>query len=449
VTDLFKPTFLRVGIPRNTVRPPTIIRPPTEGGEASRTDLVSTTWDSSGGDFPGETNPLVIPLPTFVPGDLMCVGVGNDTGSASFSGATPAGWEEGALSDATVFAVVYWRVMQSGDPTTVSVETSPGAGSTSGSIAWVHSGGVDWSTKTPDFSVFATNDPPQVSMSHGETTYDLYVFGAGVHGSGISNISDPPTGYTELEQRATGAADVTVYLAHKRVTSASTEDPDAPTITVGTWRLATVAILALETPAVAAGDHTHVEADITDLAHTDADAIHDNVAGEIAAITAKATPVSGDFLVIEDSEASNAKKSITLADLPATSAALDDLTDVTITGTPADNEVVAYDTGTAEFINQTAAEAGLSATGHTHTESDVTDLDHWVEADHDALDHTGLTGVGGAMVIFGAEPQSDGSLRFLYGVDASGRPTYTAAGTADTLAFVIQQSDGRYAVREV
>lgn len=41
-------------------------------------------------------------------------------------------------------------------------------------------------------------------------------------------------------------------------------------------------------------------------------------------------------------------------------AAIDDLTDVTISGVPADNEVLAYDTGTSEWINQTAAEAGLA-----------------------------------------------------------------------------------------
>lgn len=40
--------------------------------------------------------------------------------------------------------------------------------------------------------------------------------------------------------------------------------------------------------------------------------------------------------------------------------AIDDLTDVTISGVPADNEVLAYNTGTSEFINQTAAEAGLA-----------------------------------------------------------------------------------------
>ncbi len=49
----------------------------------------------------------------------------------------------------------------------------------------------------------------------------------------------------------------------------------------------------------------------------DADAIHDNVAGEIAAITSKATPVGGDFLLIEDSAASNAKKSILISSLPS------------------------------------------------------------------------------------------------------------------------------------
>jgi hypothetical protein len=53
---------------------------------------------------------------------------------------------------------------------------------------------------------------------------------------------------------------------------------------------------------------------------TDADAIHDNVAGEIAAITAKATPTASDYLLIEDAADSNSKKRITLGDLPPPSA---------------------------------------------------------------------------------------------------------------------------------
>jgi hypothetical protein len=52
---------------------------------------------------------------------------------------------------------------------------------------------------------------------------------------------------------------------------------------------------------------------------TDSDAIHDNVAGEIAAISSKGTPVDADYLVIEDSADSNNKKSITIGSLPSES----------------------------------------------------------------------------------------------------------------------------------
>jgi hypothetical protein len=44
---------------------------------------------------------------------------------------------------------------------------------------------------------------------------------------------------------------------------------------------------------------------------------------------------------------------------------LDGLTDVTISGTIADNEVLAYDTATSQWINQTTAEAGLLDTSAT------------------------------------------------------------------------------------
>jgi hypothetical protein len=48
----------------------------------------------------------------------------------------------------------------------------------------------------------------------------------------------------------------------------------------------------------------------------DADAIHDNVAAEISAITEKVTPVDGDWVLIEDSAASNVKKKAQLGNLP-------------------------------------------------------------------------------------------------------------------------------------
>ena len=48
---------------------------------------------------------------------------------------------------------------------------------------------------------------------------------------------------------------------------------------------------------------------VSDRAY-DADAIHDNLSGEIAAITEKLTIVDDDLLLIEDSEDSNSKKRI-------------------------------------------------------------------------------------------------------------------------------------------
>jgi len=48
----------------------------------------------------------------------------------------------------------------------------------------------------------------------------------------------------------------------------------------------------------------------------DSDAIHDNVAAEINAITEKTTPVSADLILIEDSADSNNKKKVQLGNLP-------------------------------------------------------------------------------------------------------------------------------------
>jgi len=48
----------------------------------------------------------------------------------------------------------------------------------------------------------------------------------------------------------------------------------------------------------------------------DADAIHDNVAGEISAIAEKTAPVAADMLLTEDSAAANAKKMVKISNIP-------------------------------------------------------------------------------------------------------------------------------------
>ena len=63
---------------------------------------------------------------------------------------------------------------------------------------------------------------------------------------------------------------------------------------------------------------------------------------------------------IKKEKATKSSKTTTTA---GGSSLLNDLTDAVITGTPADNEVLAYDTSSSKWINQTAGEAGLSGSG--------------------------------------------------------------------------------------
>lgn len=48
----------------------------------------------------------------------------------------------------------------------------------------------------------------------------------------------------------------------------------------------------------------------------DPDAIHDNVSGEIAALTEKTTPLAADLILIEDSATANTKKKVQIGNLP-------------------------------------------------------------------------------------------------------------------------------------
>lgn len=65
------------------------------------------------------------------------------------------------------------------------------------------------------------------------------------------------------------------------------------------------------------GDNvTWIQQASSTTAGVDANAIHANVAGEIAGIAAKLAPVGADTIVIEDSAAAGAKKSATIATLP-------------------------------------------------------------------------------------------------------------------------------------
>ncbi len=91
------------------------------------------------------------------------------------------------------------------------------------------------------------------------------------------------------------------------------------------------------------------QSQITDLVHTDPDAIHDNVASEISAIANKPTPAAGDFLIIEDSAAANVKKHILISDLPA--GGTTEATVTTTDGTLTTIATIALSDDTTYYIN--------------------------------------------------------------------------------------------------
>lgn len=116
---------------------------------------------------------------------------------------------------------------------------------------------------------------------------------------------------------------------------------------------------------------TDVQAAIDELATGGADpaAIHDNVAGEIAAITEKLVPVNADLLLIEDSAAANVKKRVQVGNLPSGSGNMSTTTyDPTgVGGDSFDADNHAYDNATS----------GLAA---TNTQAAIDEIEARVDA---------------------------------------------------------------------
>lgn len=106
----------------------------------------------------------------------------------------------------------------------------------------------------------------------------------------------------------------------------------------------------------------------TQLGGNDADAIHKSVAAEINGLTAKSTPIGADLLLIEDSAASNAKKKTTFAGISHTLLA--------DKGSNTHAQIDSHLGSTSNPHSVTYTQAGAAAASHTHTESQITDLNH-------------------------------------------------------------------------
>jgi hypothetical protein len=171
-------------------------------------------------------------------------------------------------------------------------------------------------------------------LSTGMPTFVAQIESAGafpVSSADIITVEIVAAAYVNAAAAASGLA-ITVALSNSLTNSPLTV-PDSSVTVKGISKMSVAPATANNPIAVGTNDprnsdartptaHTHTESEISDLTHTapggagtDTTAIHDNVAGEIAAIANKAAPVAGDRAIIEDSEAGNAKKSVLLSTL--------------------------------------------------------------------------------------------------------------------------------------
>lgn len=170
--------------------------------------------------------------------------------------------------------------------------------------------------------------------------------------------------------------------------------------------------------------HTHVVSDITDFATGVTTELGNNQLEDLGDVTITSI-ATGNVIYWNGSAWVNAA--------PSTfTGALNDVSDVTITSV-ANDEILQY-TG-AGWENQTLAEAGIAATGHTHVAADVTDFSTAADAriaaavigDLSNVDTTGLA-TGDSLVYNGTN---------FVPVSAAGQNTTVVASDASTTVSTV------------
>lgn len=150
-----------------------------------------------------------------------------------------------------------------------------------------------------------------------------------------------------------------------------------------------------------------------------------------------AVGANDDVLTADSAEATGLKWATPSGGSPH---ALDSHTDVVVTAA-ADNEVLAFHNATGDWINQTPAEAGLSAVGHTHLEADITNLQAYLLAElNDLTAAVVWANIPDANVPETAVTQHEAAMAVLWS-QITGNPTeYPVAVSRNSAAAVGQRA---------
>ena len=181
--------------------------------------------------------------------------------------------------------------------------------------------------------------------------------------------------------------------------------------------------------------HTHVVADITDFGSGVTTELGNNNLTTLANVNITSV-ATGNVIYYDGSNWVNAAPSVFMGDI-------NDLGDVTITSV-ANDEILQY-TG-AGWENQTLAEAGIAATGHTHVAADITDFSTAADAriaaanigDLNNVDTTGLA-TGDILVYNGTN--------FVPESGAGQNTTVVASDAATTVSTVTGGATGSAEIR--
>ena len=175
----------------------------------------------------------------------------------------------------------------------------------------------------------------------------------------------------------------------------------------------------------------------------DSDAIHDNVTGEINALTDKAVPLGADLLIIEDSATSNSKKKVQIANQETALEAVMDLnqmqgsvTDAQVPDTVTINQSMTGDSATAFFTagQIERARGGTGADTSAYGDGLIGSLSGGATADIDSIAEL-ETAIGGTNLISSTEIDTLSELNAVIG-DGDLVPqsfTLTIAGTANEI----------------